>query len=195
MLGSLSLSLSLVPISCCHHYPYRRNTVTYNQYLLHYQTHTVLEVKRTQIQSPTAHPQRQSIDCAVIQTHITANQHPSIPPFQPQQCASSPPPAKTAMSCAAKTDTTLPVQSQTSTAAPTTNTTTRVPRGLTRARRQISGAACRGAVACMILSLGAVGGKSITCGPVALMCGSAGCDGVVGYCIGLGVGNGVILRM
>jgi hypothetical protein len=80
VLGSLSLSLSLsfVPISCCHHYSYRRNTVTYNQYSLHYQTHTVLEAKRTQIQSLTAHPQRQFIDCAVIQTHITANQHPSI---------------------------------------------------------------------------------------------------------------------
>ena len=38
----------------------------------------------------------------------------------------------------------------------------------------------------MILSLGAVGGKSITCGPVALMCGSGGVMAWLDTVLGLG---------
>jgi hypothetical protein len=166
--SSLSLPLSLITNSCRHHYCYRRTIVTVNRHSPHRQTHTQYSKQRgpkpvANSPSPTSTHH--------LRAQYIPNQHPSIPTSspQPQQCASSPPPAKTVTTCAEKTGTTRPVQSQTSTAAPTTTTTTPVRRGLTRARRRISGAACRGAVACMRSSPGAVGGKLITCGPVALM--------------------------
>ena len=131
------------------------------------------KAKRNPTQSPSATNSTQPTNRTTLyplSPPQTNNHSIGIHLLKPQQCASSPPPANhPTTTCAGKTDTTLHVRSRTSTAAPTTTTTTPALRGLTRARRRISGAVYRGAVACMRPSLGAAGGKSITCGPVALM--------------------------